>query len=298
MAELLEKYRFLIDNLRDGVYFVDLDRKITYWNEAAEKITGFKKEEVLGKYCNDNILNHIDECGTELCTNGCPLSGTCKDGVVRNMEVFLHHKNGYRVPVSVKAIPIMNDEFKIMGAIEIFASKADNAYSEKIKELEKLAMTDTLTGIANRMYTEKILNEKIEIFKINNNAFSIGFLDIDHFKKFNDTYGHEIGDKVLKTVTATISENLRKDDLVGRWGGEEFVVILDRVNNENIYAMLNKIRALIEKSKIKYKEEELTITASIGGAVFSGRETVEEIIKKADERMYISKNSGRNRVTI
>ena len=298
MDDILKKYYFLLDNLSDGVYFVDKERKIEYWNEASEQITGFSKEEVLGKYCYDNILKHVDSCGTELCRNGCPLEATCRDGKIRMQDVYLHHKEGYRVPVAVKAIPIMDNEQNIKGAIEIFSSNVDKAFHEKLAELEKLAMTDGLTGVANRLYTDKLLDEKIEIFKINKKNFSIAFIDIDYFKKFNDTHGHDFGDKVLKLVSETLMNNLRKDDFVGRWGGEEFIVFLQIDNLEILEKSLNKLRVLIEKSDIKKDGETLSLSVSIGGTVIAPNETKEEVVNRADKLMYESKRLGRNRVTV
>lgn len=298
MDSVLEKNKFLLDNLEEGVYFVDVYRKITYWNSAAEKITGFSSKEVIGKFCWDNILKHIDSCGKELCKEGCPLQSTCQDGKMRKVDIFLHHKDGHRVPVTVKAIPIMDESFVIRGAIEIFTSNADEEYFAKIKELEKIAMTDTLTGIANRLYTDKYINEKVEIFKVNERSFGVAFVDIDHFKSINDKYGHDIGDIVLKTVTNTISNNLRNTDLIGRWGGEEFVVYIEKVNGENIFTILDKLRILIENSEINTGKEIIKVTASIGGVVIKSGNTKDEIIKNADKLMYESKNNGRNRVTV
>jgi len=296
--ELLDKYRFLIDNLSEGVYFVDNDRKINYWNESAERITGFSKDEVVGKYCYDNILKHIDYNGKELCKNGCPLEATSKDGKVRNVDVFLHHKNGYRVPVFVRAVPILDDNLKIQGAIEIFTEKVDEVYTEKIKELERMAMTDVLTGVANRLYIDKLIKDKVNIFNVTGRKFAIAFIDIDNFKSVNDIYGHEAGDLVLKTVAKTLSHNLRGIDIIARWGGEEFIICIDNINKELMEKLLNKLRILVEKTEVHYNQKIISVTISVGGTVIQENETKEEIIKRADELMYKSKDSGRNKVTI
>lgn len=105
MSDFLSPYLSILENLNDGVYYVDNDRKITYWNKSAERITGYTAEEVVGSFCYDNILQHIDEKGTQLCKNGCPLSLTISDGNIRDINVCLHHKDGYRVPIYVRSIP-------------------------------------------------------------------------------------------------------------------------------------------------------------------------------------------------
>lgn len=298
MGKTLDRFNFLLDNLGEGVYFVDNERKIEYWNEAAEELTGFSKEEVLGKYCYDNIMKHIDCKGVELCNNGCPLAATAKDGKMRKMELYLHHKEGHRVPVTVKAIPVMDDNQTITGAIEIFYSNVSQMHKEKILELEKLAMTDGLTGVANRLYTEKTLGEKIEIFKINKTKFALAFIDVDYFKKFNDNYGHDVGDKVLKVVASTLAKNINENEFIGRWGGEEFVIILEVATNEILATRLNILRILIEKSELIYNEKALNVTVSIGGAIIKENDSKDDLVKNADSLMYQSKKNGRNRVTV
>ncbi|MDD2542618.1 MAG: PAS domain-containing protein, partial [Desulfuromonadaceae bacterium] len=96
-----EFYKELLDSLADGVYFVDRDRRITYWNKTAERLSGFSAQEVIGTDCAENILRHIDELGNELCLKGCPLTATLEDGKMRDADMFMHHKYGHRVPVAI-----------------------------------------------------------------------------------------------------------------------------------------------------------------------------------------------------
>jgi PAS domain S-box-containing protein len=113
-------YATLLDNLYDGVYFVDRERRITFWNKAAERITGFTKAEVVGKRCADNLLRHVDNRGNSLCEGACPLSYTLNDSQPRSASVFLHHKDGHRLPVAIRVAPITDHQQKIVGAVEIF----------------------------------------------------------------------------------------------------------------------------------------------------------------------------------
>ena len=139
-------YATLLDNLYDGVYFVDRERQITFWNKAAERITGFTKAEVLGKRCADNLLRHVDDRGNSLCEGACPLSYTLRDGQLRSASVFLHHKNGHRLPVAIGVAPITDNRQNIIGAVEIFRdNSATVAALEHLKELEDLAYLDGLT---------------------------------------------------------------------------------------------------------------------------------------------------------
>ena len=103
---------YILDNIYGGVYYVDKNRKIKYWNKEAEEITGFSKEEVIEKHCYDNILKHIDDSGKNLCENGCPLHGAINDGKKREANVYLHHKEGQRVPVTIRIVPLKNEKNK------------------------------------------------------------------------------------------------------------------------------------------------------------------------------------------
>ena len=109
-------YERLLDSLHDGVYFVNTERTIQYWNKGAELLTGYLASEVVGRSCYDNILAHVNEQGCGLCMNRCPLAATIADGVRRESEIYLRHKLGHRVPISVRVAPISNEEGRVVGA--------------------------------------------------------------------------------------------------------------------------------------------------------------------------------------
>jgi len=203
----------VIENLHDGLYLVDRDRVITYWNNAAEQISGFSAEEVVGRSCSDNILTHVDTEGNSLCLGMCPLAETICDGKVRSNEVYMHHKSGHRIPVSVRTSELTDEDGQIIGGIELFTDISSQVANElRVKELEKLALLDKLTQLANRHYVEREIQNRLEEKKRFDISFEILFIDIDHFKKFNDTYRHDIGDEVLKFVAKTIVVNTRPFD--------------------------------------------------------------------------------------
>ena len=173
----------LLECLFDGVYYVDLDKRITYWNKAAERITGFSRDEVIGCCCADNILRHIDEEGRELCIVGCPLSASLTDGQVREANVFLHHKEGHRVPVTVRSAPVRDEEGRIVGGVEVFADNSNRL--EILQEMEKLkreAYVDQLTQVGNRRYCQMMLDTRVHELQQFSVQFGVVFLDIDHFK--------------------------------------------------------------------------------------------------------------------
>jgi len=298
--EWCEYYKTLTENLNQGVYFLDKDKKIIYWNQTAERITGYKAEEITGKSCSDGFLMHINEEGKNLCNdcNLCPIMVVFNSGEVYDGELYIKHKDGYRILVHTNVFPVRNDGKEIIGAIEIFYDDSErNELKLRIQELEKMALLDSLTKIANRRFIEMQLSSRINEFKRFGWQFGVMFIDIDLFKLVNDRYGHEVGDRVLKMVANTLVENSRSFDLVGRWGGEEFIVIVPNVNETQLYTIAHKFKNLIALSNIKINSDIISVTVSIGVTLSRQKDTLKSIIKRADKLMYQSKKNGRNKVT-
>ncbi|MGD8981987.1 MAG: GGDEF domain-containing protein [Desulfobacterales bacterium] len=294
-----DSYARIIDNLYDGLYFVNRDRIITYWNKAAERISGYAANEVVGRSCSDNILTHVDNEGRSLCTGMCPLAATIADKTLRSAEVYMHHKDGHRIPIFVRVTPLTDAEGNVIGGIELFTDISNQtANALRIKELEKLALLDHLTRIPNRNYIEKEIQIRFEEKKRFDIPFGILFMDIDHFKKFNDTYGHDVGDDVLKFVANTFVANSRPFDLYGRWGGEEFIGVIRNISRDDLENLGDRLRLLIKNSYVVHENKQLHVTISIGATLVKKNDTVSSLIKRADTLLYKSKAEGRNRLSI
>lgn len=291
-------YRNILDSINEGIYFVDDKRTITFWNKGAERITGFSAAEVVGHHCYHNILNHVSEEGTKLCMNGCPLQKTLTDGQERDSLIYLHHKKGHRVPVKVHVTTIMEED-KIIGAVETFISaEANFENSFQLDELKQLAYQDQLTELPNRRYLEQQLENHITLNERSLQNVAIAFVDIDFFKHVNDNYGHNIGDEVLKMLARTMKSATRHTDVVGRWGGEEFIIILNHVNALVLPRVCEKIRMLVEASGIRSSDQEIKITISIGATMIQTGDTALSFVERADQALYQSKSTGRNKVTL
>ena len=289
----------IVDNLHDGLYVVDRERKILYWNKSAELISGFHAKEVVGHSCFENILTHVDGEGHSLCTKHCPLERTMEDEKPREVTVYMHHKDGHRIPVSVRTSPLHDKNGNIIGGIELFTDVSQQQANElRIKELEKMAMLDNLTQLANRNYLEKEIKNRFEEFRRFEVPFGILFMDIDHFKKMNDTYGHDVGDRILKFVADTLTHNARPFDLFGRWGGEEFIGVIRNITNQNLETVGNRMRLLVKNSYISHEKQKLHVTISIGATLVREGDNSKEVLKRADNLLYQSKESGRNCLTI
>jgi diguanylate cyclase (GGDEF)-like protein/PAS domain S-box-containing protein len=295
-------YKTVFDSLYTGVYFVDSNRTITYWNRAAERITGFLSEEVVGSHCWENAVVHLDMKGRCLCNDrDCPILKSINENRLIQEEVYYKHREGFRIPVDTNISPIMDSAGIITGAAEIFTDNLAKVEAfQKIEKLKQLVFIDSLTGVGNRRYTEIKINVKLQKFTKYTweKDFGVLFVDIDNFKEINDNYGHDVGDRVLRMVARTMINNIREQDFVGRWGGEEFVVVLADIGMKDLYSIAEKIRSLVQQSTLKYADKVLNVTISIGATLAKRDENIVSIIKRADSLMYYSKSQQKNYVTI
>ncbi len=163
------------------------------------------------------------------------------------------------------------------------------------KQAERMAAMDPLTHAYNRRKFSELLDQEIKKVERNDKSFSMVMLDIDHFKKINDTHGHDTGDYVLKRMTNLIRENIRDVDILSRYGGEEFVIILPERNLKVAIAVAERIRKVIESACFD-KVGQITISAGVSD--FMQGDNRESVFKKADNALYIAKNGGRNRVSV
>jgi|LSQX01.3.fsa_nt_gb diguanylate cyclase (GGDEF)-like protein/PAS domain S-box-containing protein len=294
-------YKEILQCIKEGVYFVDTNRKITFWNDYAEEITGFSASEVLDSHCYDNILNHVDDAGTHLCIEGCPLHNTIEDSIRREASVYLHHKDGHRVPVVVRTFP-MSDKGKIIGAIELFSEKETPSDLQHdlgdIEELKILAMTDQLTRLSNRRYAENFLSNKLVELEKFQAPFAVALIDIDNFKTVNDTYGHGMGDRILQMTAKSMVNAVRADDLVARWGGDEFLVVFSSIGSKYLEQVSERIRMLVESSSLLVEGNTIQVTVSIGSVIVVKPVPKDLIINIADQLMYQSKEKGRNCISL
>lgn len=262
----------------------DLDGIITDVSEAFCKISGYKKEELIGK--KHDILRHPDtpESLYE------ELWDTITKGKNWQGEIKNRKKDGSYYWVDAIVAPIFDKEGNIEGYNSIRQDITDR------KKAEKLSITDPLTKIYNRIHLEESFKEEINIAKRYRMNFSVILLDIDHFKEVNDTYGHDVGDEVLMDLVAILQKNIRATDILGRWGGEEFLIILPQTNLSEAGRLAEKLRIQIQKHEFHRVGSQ---TCSFGISGFKDDdESSKNIIKRADNALYDAKHFGRNCVKI
>jgi len=176
----------------------------------------------------------------------------------------------------------------------IASNNIEAAYHD---EIYRLTTVDGLTQVSNRRYFEDTLDRELSRCRRYHRSLSLVLVDIDHFKKINDTWGHLAGDAVLKDVATTIHSRIRREDVIARYGGEEFALLLPEIDLKGAVAMAEKVRKLVEKHRFHFDREAIPVTVSCGVAALAKKsETGTALIKRADEKLYEAKDAGRNRV--
>ncbi len=289
----------VVDQLYDGIYVVDIDRVVTYWSKGAERMLGYSADEVVGRRCSDGLLLHVDAQGVRVCGPYCPLSVAMLTGEPQCAEYFALHRNGHRVPVRIRIAPLTDERGDVVGAIEAFTDNTAHVQDkERIDELEQSALIDHLTGLPNRRHIDAHLESALAEADRYGTRFGVLLFDIDHFKAINDQHGHQAGDEVLKTVSRTLGASARAGDMVGRWGGEEFLLVARTVGRDGLARAGERFRVLVESSVCRHAGAEFRVTASVGAAMHKPGDTADSLIARADRALYRAKETGRNRVVV
>lgn len=203
-------------------------------------------------------------------------------------EVLVRVKTHLTIRAQQEALAKKNQELE----------KKNILITEQAKKLALLATKDHLTGLSNRRDFQAKAYREVKRFQRSQKPFAIIMIDIDHFKQVNDTHGHEFGDKVLAALGHRLEKMLRAQDIVARWGGEEFIALLPETEADGAQHVAEKIRMMIAARQYQLKDVSASVTATLGIAMFDGDGSIEDCIKSADHALYAGKEKGRNRVVL
>ncbi|HZK49135.1 MAG TPA: GGDEF domain-containing protein [Thermoleophilia bacterium] len=199
----------------------------------------------------------------------------------------------------VRSLPLRDQAGTIVGAAEIFAPDRDAPEAaRRIAELEELAYLDALTALPNRRYLQSQLEQRLGELQRYGWPFGAVLLDVDHFKNVNDVFGHPTGDRVLTMVAKTLELATRPFDLVGRWGGEEFLAVVTNIDLESLTAVADRFRALVRTSSLTDTPSPISVTVSAGATLANLEDDPESILQRVDRLLYRSKEEGRDRTSV
>ncbi|WP_320046507.1 diguanylate cyclase [uncultured Ilyobacter sp.] len=260
-------------------------------------IINFQCVRILLKNSDPNMGNNYKVTGGIIFLSGLFYFGSLVDNFYHHYDLDFFSK-GLRfvtliiVSQLIKIIVTFSMMIMVNRRLFLILENESVAKENLVKELEYQARVDILTNIWNRRTLEKRLEEELMRAKKYRGKMSLILLDIDYFKKINDTFGHPVGDSVLKKVAEILRNNLRKTDFIGRWGGEEFIVVCAETDEKTVWKVAEKLRKSVESYDFKL---DLPLTISLGTATLDNIESLDEILKRADINMYKAKEKGRNK---
>ncbi|MBE0425674.1 MAG: sensor domain-containing diguanylate cyclase [Nitrospirae bacterium] len=301
-VELRDSERFLnmvFESINDPFNIVGSDYRIKRANESYARMRGKRVYEIIGKRCYEVLYNRNTIC------EDCSVRETFDSGKPFTKEKLLILPAGLNTWIEIFTYPIIDENGKITGVIEYTRdiTKRKKAEAERdilVDRLQYLLRIDDLTGLLNRRAILEKLEEEVNRAKRYRSQLALIICDIDYFKEINDTYGHDIGDKALQIISSLIKSSLRNTDIIGRYGGDEFFLILPETSMEGAKEIAERIRFIIKDFNLKLnKNKSIKTTVSIGVAEFdAGKEDINSFIKRADNALYVAKDKGRNRVYI
>jgi len=317
LAESEAKYRFLAENAGDIVWQLDANMHFTYVSPSSERLRGYPPEELIGRSVFDlyspeglEIVRSKMSERNERIKRGEETTSICfeapqfrKDGTLIWMETTssrIKNDNGNTIGY-VGITRDVDERIRARAALEEVNSQLRQRL-EEISALQarllEMAIHDALTGAHNRHYLDEMIVHEMTRARRGHTPLSLVILDIDHFKHVNDAYGHHAGDQVLCEVARILGTSSRKSDLICRWGGEEFLVLLPEMSLEHAFKRAETWRKRLEQLDFPQISKELRVTASFGCATLSADgNSADTLIQAADAALYHSKENGRNRVT-
>lgn len=273
----------ILDNISDGVFCVDLEKRIFYWNYAAEKITGYTEEEMIGKVCDDTSFRHMEH--TNNCAVICPVAEAMADEKIHIKPVYVRGCNGEIIEIVVNAYPIVIDG-NIVGAVEIFAQKSMVEFYEPAEKLEIKKLRDPATDFPDRSYISYYIESKIQEKRHFENPFIVTFIKINNLDNLIARNNKTIGDEIIKALGDQIKKRSRQSDLIGRWDRNTLVGVFASAGEENGLMLKRELYNQCMKVNVIYSNRNINIDISVGLAFGKNDDILPRIIKRAEKSLH------------
>jgi PAS domain S-box-containing protein len=280
---LAEIFRAVVDHLDTGVYVVDRERKILYWNRGAEAVTGYLSQEMVGRVCGDNLLVHCDAHDNELCSADCPVTDALRDGIVHEADIYLRHRAGYRVPVRVRVLPLRNEEGRVVGAAEIFLPEPfGTPRPDRGSALEGCGCLDLGTGLPDPAFTRAYLHEEAVLFGQHRIPFGTIALHVNQMDAFQNLHGAEAAGAMLRVVAQTMRHALRAQDFVGRWRRNTFLAIVPHCDQPYLEKATRRLLQIVGSAGLPWWGDVLAVKVTAETALMCDGETMESLRQRIE----------------
>jgi PAS domain S-box-containing protein/diguanylate cyclase (GGDEF)-like protein len=281
-----EIYRTILDGLPIGVIVLDLQKKIVFWSDGAEHITGYARIDVLGHSCAENILQHCNQSSCEACAGKCPMAAALHDAKPVEAMSLLHHHSGHWAPVHTWAIPLRDKNGSIIGVIQTFENEfAVQGPSPNDRSLKEHGCLDYTTELPNHAMMQSHLREMLGTFAEFHIPFGVVCLQVHELDKFRSRNGQEAATSMLRVLARTLRNTIWPTDFVGRWTEDRFLVVLSGCGPDALQAVSERMAAMTARASIEWWGEELSVPVLIGSAAAVTGDSVESILLRAQHAL-------------
>ena len=284
-----ERYRRIVQTAQEGIWIIDAENRTTFANRRLAEILGCPVDRLL----ETSLFDFMDEEWRQIALAGLTRR---RQGIAEKHDFKFRRPDGGEIWALLSTNPIFDAAGRYAGALAMVVDITER--KRMGQELQRLATLDPLTGWFNRRHFFAIATQELERSQRYHRPLVLLMLDLDHFKPINDTYGHTVGDQVLQAVVKTLRAGLRQVDLSGRYGGEEFVVLLPETEPSTARVVADRLCAAVAAAPVATDRGPVAVTISIGVAslVTDERLTLEQLLDRADQALFAAKQAGRNQV--
>ncbi|SRR6266852_4088419 len=269
-------YRLLLDQMEEGIYITDRDRRILYWNGGAERISGYYSHEIVGRLCHGDLLMHCDESGQMLCGNGYPLQDVIEHGAPHECTVYMRHRHGHRIPVHIRSQAICEASGERVGAVEIFEEASPPALPD-LNNLAAYDCLDELTGALKRPFGEMKVWQAAEALRLFGIPFAWMRIAIDDLDGHEHRYGQGMVEAAVKMVAETLAANLKTLDWLTHWDRGQFRIEARGYSLEELEELRRTLQVLVRKSTLEWWGDPVRLTVSIMARMAERGDTLESL---------------------
>jgi diguanylate cyclase (GGDEF)-like protein/PAS domain S-box-containing protein len=281
-----EIYRDILDGLQIGVSVLDLHKKIIFWSDGAEQITGYARIDVLGHSCAENILLHCNHNSCEACAGKCPMATALHDAKPVEAMSLIHHRSGHWTPVHTWAIPLRDKHGSIIAVIQTFENEfAVTGPSPSDRSMKEHGCLDYATELPNHDMMQSHLREMLRTFAELQIPFGVVCLEVHELNQFRARYGQEAATSMLRVLARTLRDTIWPTDFVGRWSEDRFLVILSGCVEETLQAVSDRMLRMAVRATIEWWGEELSVAVLIGSTAAVVGDSVESLLLRTQDAL-------------
>ncbi len=270
----------LLDHLPDGVYVVDRDCRIAYWNVAVEALSGYTVEQVVGEWCQQAFPPHIDCHGTPCCGDHCPVRSTMAEGVARRERVFMQHRAGHRVAVNLHAAPLRDESSAIVGAMCIITDRPMEPAGGMPILPGHAASVDPITRLANNACLLRSIEGRLTDIVLDGDVAAAIFIEVDNFNSIPSADRRATGDHILRTLGRTIQTCCREGEVVGRWEECTFIALLHHDAHKRMANVAEQMRVLIEHTPVNLGPEKVRVSIATAYTAMTANDKAADVIER------------------